>query len=552
MGLVFLADDPSLNRQVAIKMLDVGADSESDREFLRTRLLRDARAAAILSHPNIVNVFDIVEDGESVYVVMEYIEGENLASYLDKTPLPDHEFVLRVLQQAAAALDYTHGRGIIHRDIKPANIMINLAGGVKILDFGIARITDTRTTTPSGMVMGTVDYMAPEQVKAEMIDGRADQFSLAAVAYRMISGSTLFGRHTLATLAYKLVNESPQPVCQHNAAIPLAVDKVLSTALAKSPADRFANCSAFAEALRKAFSGEAIAAPVALPAKRSKAAALVTGIALLAGGGALAVWKLNTPKPVAPVPVDTPVKPATPKAATPSTPSHQEPAHKQPAAKPETAAVLPAPVVPKPPPKPIIEEPPPIPVEAAVDPVEALPDPLPPSSPAAKETYMHKGQDAMKARDYPEAIRNFDRAVQLHPNMFLAYANRGLAHQMSSQFPKAIQDYSDALRLGSKDPHVLVNRGVCEVKVHQDDLALADFSRALSMDKNLPAALTGRGGILMRRRQYKPAIDDFSAAIHLRPKSVVAYENRAKARKAIGDAFGAADDYATLQRLQRK
>src|ERR1039458_2627910 len=108
MGLVYLAEDPSLNRQVAIKMLDVMADSEGDREFLRTRLLRDARAAAILSHPNIVGVYDIVEEGHSVYMVMEYIEGQSLASYLDRTPIPDRGFTLRVLQQVASGLDYTH------------------------------------------------------------------------------------------------------------------------------------------------------------------------------------------------------------------------------------------------------------------------------------------------------------------------------------------------------------------------------------------------------------------------------------------------------------
>src|SRR5271165_2561090 len=154
MGLVFLAEDPSLNRQVAIKMLDILADSVGDREFLRTRLLRDAKAAAILSHPNIVSVFDIVEEGHSVYVVMEYIEGESLADYLDHTPLPDCEFTLRVLQQVAVGLDYTHSRGIVHRDIKPGNIMIGANGVVKILDFGIARISDVRTSTPTGMVMG--------------------------------------------------------------------------------------------------------------------------------------------------------------------------------------------------------------------------------------------------------------------------------------------------------------------------------------------------------------------------------------------------------------
>ena len=647
MGLVFLAEDPSLNRQVAIKMLDILADSDGDREFLRSRLLRDARAAAILSHPNIVSVFDIVEEGQSVYVVMEYIEGESLAAFLDRTPKPDSAFLLRVLQQVATGLDYTHAKGVVHRDTKPGNIMLGAGGVVKILDFGIARMADVRTTTPTGMVMGTVDYMAPEQIKAAMIDGRADQFSLGAVAYRMISGNTLFGRHTLATLTYKLVNESPQPVCEQNTAIPAAVDRVLSIALAKSPSDRYASCSAFVEALAQAFSGALTAppstatlpvpAPDAAPArsgKRSKARAFMTvGIAagiLMAGGGVVALWKpalwkpssrggssapaveqapvappiekapdseaSQTEKPVEeqpkpPVKTDSGVKPAaTPKeraAAKPSVPAKPPDiaakAQETAAQKPERVAVTPPPVVAKAPPEPPAQKPeraavtsPPVVAKAPEPPAkpqeraafvpppsavnvpeaptsapDALASPSQTPPPAAKETSLQKGRDAMQARDYPGAIRNFNRVVQLHPNLVEAYVGRGLAYQMSGKFAKAIQDYSDAIRLGSHDAHAFANRGVCEVKLHEDDLAFADFNRALEMESKLPVALNGRGGVLFRRRQFKPAIRDFNAAIRIDPKFVLAYENRANARKATGDLAGAADDFAIVQRLQR-
>ncbi len=585
MGLVFLAEDPSLNRQVAIKMLDILADSEGDRDFLRNRLLRDAKAAAILSHPNIVSVFDIVEEGNSVYVVMEYIEGESLASYLDSTPVPDPAFTLRLLQQVASGLDYTHTRGVIHRDIKPGNIMIGTGGVVKILDFGIARMSDVRTSTPTGMVMGTVDYMAPEQIKAALIDGRADQFSLAAVAYRMISGSTLFGRHTLATLTYKLVNESPPPVCEKNASIPLAVDHVLSTALAKLPADRYPTCIAFVEALGQAFSGASVLpSPTATlpatppggsstPGKRSKVAAALAGVVLLAGGGAVALWKSSS-KPATPPAQQNPAPPAIenapaavavdtekpaeepqrPPVKPPVKPSVKPPelptakvsvpdasVHTPPAAKQESAAVVTPPVAVKTP------EPP----EPVMNTPDALPTPLPSSSPAAKETYMHKGMDAMKARDYPEAIRDFSKAVELHPNLIQAYLSRGSAYQDSKQYAQAMQDYSNAIRLGSHDAHAYANRAVCEVRMHDDNLAFTDFNRALELESEFPAALNGRGGILFRRRKYKLAIDDFSAAIRINPKFVQAYQNRANARKATGDLAGAADDYAVIQRLQR-
>jgi len=202
MGVVYLASDPMLNRQVAVKTVDLGVDDPEEREFLRTRLLRDARAAAVLKHPNIVSVYDVFEDGGRAYVVMEYVEGDTLAARLKANPLPDAAMILKVLRQMADALDYTHSRGVIHRDIKPANVMIDAAGTAKIMDFGIARITDTRTCTPTGMVMGTVEYMAPEQIRGEPTDGRADQFALAVVAYQMLTGSTLFGPHTMATLTY--------------------------------------------------------------------------------------------------------------------------------------------------------------------------------------------------------------------------------------------------------------------------------------------------------------------------------------------------------------
>src|SRR5579872_3801371 len=209
MGVVYLATDPLLNRQVAVKTVDLAQDDPEEREFLRNRLMRDARAAAVLKHPNIVSVHDFFEDGGRAFVVMEYVEGDSLAARLKANPFPDSAMILRVLRQMADALDYTHAHGVIHRDIKPANVMIDSGGTAKIMDFGIARINDTRTCTPTGMVMGTVDYMAPEQIRGEAVDVRADQFALAVVAYQMMAGSTLFGPNTLATLTFKIVNETP-------------------------------------------------------------------------------------------------------------------------------------------------------------------------------------------------------------------------------------------------------------------------------------------------------------------------------------------------------
>jgi serine/threonine protein kinase/Flp pilus assembly protein TadD len=605
MGLVFLAEDPSLNRQVAIKMLDIAADSEGDREFLRTRLLRDARAAAVLSHPNIVAVYDIVEEGTSVYVVMEYIEGESLAAFLDRIAAPDHPFIAQVLRQAAAGLDYTHSKGIIHRDIKPGNIMICPGGGVKILDFGIARMNDVRTSTPTGVIMGTVDYMAPEQIQAVTVDGRADQFSLAAVAYRMMTGSTLFGRHSLATLAYKLVSEAPPSVCERNAAIPAAVGPVLTKALAKSPADRYPTCSAFVDELDQALAGEiakptsattvrtAPPAPVVVDVpvrtRKSGMAALVAGgVLLAAGAGGVAIWRpWSQPAPVTatvvhPAETKTPEKePVAPPKSEKSEPAVVTPPPKSERSEPKVVTPPPKtkehPVAtPKLPPVKAPEKPPekkvpeqvslpkeedhPIipPTAPPVKPPEKTviipPNPNPPvdANPPEQEPPFKRGLEQMRAKDYRGAIQSFSEAVKRRPRNAAAFYNRGFAYQESGDPAKAIEDYSEAARLNSRDPRVYANRGICEVRVHQDDAALADFNKALELDPQYAGAMNGRGGVFLRRRQYQVAIRDFTAAINANPNFVQAYENRANARRSSGDVLGANADMMMSRRLQEK
>ena len=149
MGLVYLAEDPLLNRRVAIKMVDLAGDGGTSEDS-RERLLRDAKAVANLSHPNIVTVHDVVEEGSSAFIVMEYIEGDTLAAHLKKTPLPDPAFTVQVLRQMGAGLDYAHSKGVIHRDIKPGNVMLGSGGVAKIVDFGIARVSNMQTSTPAG------------------------------------------------------------------------------------------------------------------------------------------------------------------------------------------------------------------------------------------------------------------------------------------------------------------------------------------------------------------------------------------------------------------
>jgi serine/threonine protein kinase len=542
MGVVYLAMDPMLNRQVAVKTVDLGVDDPAEREFLRSRLLRDARAAAVLKHPNIVGVHDVFEDGDRAYVVMEYVEGDTLAAYLKAHPLPDAQKTLNILRQMAEALDYTHSRGVIHRDIKPANVMIDAAGTAKIMDFGIARITDARTCTPTGMVMGTVEYMAPEQIRGEAVDGRADQFALASVAYQMMTGSTLFGPHTMATLTYKIVNEAPLPPRTRNAALPPGVDAVLAKALSKTPSERFASCSEFVNALADAFATPAttrtvapvipISPPVRSPKRRASAVPVLV-VALLAAGGALAVWKPWSR--TAPPPEH--VAESKPAVAPPVT--AREPADPTPAAsrKPAPHKATPNKAEPAPPPS----EPPSDSSEVA----ELLPPPAMPKSGAAPtpfETATRRGQEQLKSKDYPGALESFTKAIGLRPKFAPAYFSRGVAHQNLEQNELAIQDFAEAVHLAPGMAPAYTGRGLCLVRLKRDPDALLDFQHALELKPDLAPALRGRAGIYLRREQYRMALADFDAAIKTNPQFVPAYFNRARVREALGDLRGAADD----------
>jgi Tfp pilus assembly protein PilF len=572
MGVVYLASDPVLNRQVAVKTVDLAVDDPEEREFLRSRLFRDARAAAVLKHPNIVGIHDIFEDDGRAYVVMEYVEGNSLSALLKTNPLPDPATTLKVLRQMADALDYTHSRGVIHRDIKPANVMIDAAGMAKIMDFGIARISDTRTCTPTGMVMGTVEYMAPEQIRGETVDGRADQFALAVVAYQMLTGSTLFGPHTMATLTYKIVNEAPPPPSTRNAALPPGVDAVLARALAKTPDERFTKCCEFVDALAQAFSGATatpavppppvaaqptlplavqptqpvIPAPTpAAPAKRSRAVVLAA-VAALAVCGALAVWKPWNRIPQPPVqvaaitpPTATPLPTAEPAIPPPVAPPKPQP----PKADPAKAVSPPAKVAPPPVAPPVV----PTPAEPPEQEEEAE---LPPPPRAARngadptpfETAIQRAHEKMRGKDYPGAIESFTKAIVLRPNFAPAYYGRGVAHQNLEHNDSAFQNYSEAIRLAPNMAIAYASRGVCLVRLHRDPEALVDFQHALDLNPRLASALNGRGGVYFRRKQYRMALADYDAAIHNKPRFAQAYLNRAGAREAIGDVRGAAED----------
>lgn len=253
MGVVYHAIDPNIGRPVAIKTIQLGEKrTAEEQQRLRERLFREARSAGILSHPGIVTIYDVEQQDDLAYIAMEYVDGPTVDQWLTEQRAVPPEWMFSILAQTANALDYAHQKGIVHRDIKPANIMIAADGTAKIADFGIAKINASEQFTMTGSIVGTPHYMSPEQVQGLAVDGRSDQFSLAVIAYEMLTGEKPYTGEHLTTVVFKIVAEDPVPPHRLNPSLSGPIDAVVRKALAKKPENRFRTCREFAEALEKA------------------------------------------------------------------------------------------------------------------------------------------------------------------------------------------------------------------------------------------------------------------------------------------------------------
>ena len=251
-GIVYRAQDPAIGRTIAIKTIRLSDFTDDDeRDRVRESLFREAQSAGILSHPNIVTIYDIAEENGMAYIFMECVDGPPLEKILSSQHALDREAVLSILDQTATALDYAHKKGIVHRDIKPANILIHEGATAKITDFGVAKILSQQMTV-AGVMMGTPNYMSPEQVQGHAVDGRADQFSLGVIAYELLTGEKPFVADHLPALLFRIVREDAVPPERLNPTLAPQVGVVLRKALAKSAADRYPNCTDFIQALATA------------------------------------------------------------------------------------------------------------------------------------------------------------------------------------------------------------------------------------------------------------------------------------------------------------
>ena len=289
MGRVMRAEDPTIRRQVAIKVIHLNAHSpDAEQELFERSFLREIRAAGALQHPGIVSIYDAGRQDDLAYIVMELVDGVTLDAMLRASPRPETSAVLDICRQVASALDYAHSAGIFHRDIKPANILIASTGAARIADFGIAKTSRNGIVSFGKTILaGTPDFMSPEQIKGETLDGRTDQWSLAVIVYIALTGKRPFPAEQMAATLGQIMTVDPPPPRSINSSLPAAVDAVMAKAFTKDPALRFGSCTEFIDAVDAALaSAQAPAAPAPTPPRKAGttliAAALGVILAMLA------------------------------------------------------------------------------------------------------------------------------------------------------------------------------------------------------------------------------------------------------------------------------
>lgn len=341
MGEVYKARDTRLNRAVAVKVLSPAMSADPER---RRRFLQEAQAVSALNHPNVITIFDIVQDGDTHYMVIEYVDGKTLVDLIPKGGLPLPQ-VLRYATQLAEALTAAHSAGIIHRDLKPANVMVAGNGLVKVLDFGLAKVIDWAQADPEaatvtmksagmtveGTLLGTVNYMSPEQAEGKKVDARSDIFSFGAVLYEMLTGTQAFrGDSVVATLT-AILRDDIQPVRKLSPEAPIELERIVDACLKKNPGERPRSMAEIRNSLvvlgQQQDSGMfANLPPIATGRPKAKSAfgLILTFLFLLIAAGGGAWWWLNQPHSPQHVPAPVPQSSAEKLSANPPTNSGAE------------------------------------------------------------------------------------------------------------------------------------------------------------------------------------------------------------------------------------
>lgn len=255
MGIVYKGFDPLIERAVALKTIRKDLLDSRDSDELLVRFRREAQAAGRLNHPNIVAVYEYDEDGDTVFIAMEFVQGRSLKSFFDNNERFDIADIVQIMSQILGALSYAHENGVVHRDIKPANIILTDNGEVKITDFGIAHV-DSSNLTQTGMIMGTPNFMSPEQFMGQNVDGRSDLFSAGVLLYQFIAGENPFHGRNMATIMHNVLKSEPVEPADLNFNISPELSAVIKKSIAKKPNERFQNAKEFFNALKQALQND--------------------------------------------------------------------------------------------------------------------------------------------------------------------------------------------------------------------------------------------------------------------------------------------------------
>ena len=288
MGVVYRGVDERLGRGAAVKV--IAAERAGDAAF-RRRFIEESRAAAAIDHPNVLPVYAAGEEDGTLFLVTRLVDGPDLEGLLEHEGAMDIDRALGVAAQVGAALDAAHASGLTHRDVKPANVLVTRESGTGaelcyLTDFGLAQRGDRRTRlTTTGQIVGTLDYIAPEQIEGGSVDGRADLYALAVMLYECLAGEPPFPRDSQPALLYAHLTDPPPQISEKVAAAPPALDAVIARALAKSPEDRYGTCAEFVAAVRAALSGRTAPAATAATTIREQADTVVAAAPAAATGG---------------------------------------------------------------------------------------------------------------------------------------------------------------------------------------------------------------------------------------------------------------------------
>lgn len=291
-GEVYTAEDLTLGRTVAIKIIK---GPHQDPRITKERFLREAQAVSKIDHPNVVTVFEVFQEGTTNYLVMQYVKGGSLREIMGQGPL-SAERALRIASDIAAGLEAAHAIGVIHRDVKPENVIVETSGRAKVVDFGVARLVDRSTLTRKGRIVGTLPYMAPEQVKGHPVDARTDVYALGAVLYEMLAGRRPHESREEAALFYQIINVDPEPLGGRVSGLPGGVDAIVAKALAKDPAKRYASAAELRhdiEIVLDRLKGEFDDTKHLIAKRRRRIGAGLTAIAIaLAAVAVVAAWRV--------------------------------------------------------------------------------------------------------------------------------------------------------------------------------------------------------------------------------------------------------------------